>query len=152
MIPDIDRQIDAMRRRWPAWRVLERGLDWALWLGCLRPTSADYDVRMRYRVPLALENVPLVLVQPQVTVDGLTLKGLPRGVEPPHLYPPRPGNGSPTLCLFDPVARPVEWSTGDLLADTTVHWIGQWLVFFEGWLVTGRWYGGGRHPGAAPSA
>ena len=38
-----------------------------------------------------------------------------------------------------------EWDANDLIADTTIHWAAQWLYFYEGWLVTKKWRGGGRH-------
>ena len=47
------------------------------------------------------------------------------------------------LCLFDPDKN--EWTRNDLIALTTVHWAADWLACYEGWLATGRWYGGGRH-------
>lgn len=152
MIPDIDRQIEAMRLRWPAWRVLERGADRALWHGRFEPTTVTYDVNMYYRAPHALESGTTSSVQPRVTVQGLNLSSLHELVESPHIYVHPSRNRPPELCLFDPAARSVEWSAGDLLADTTVHWVGQWLIFYEGWLATGQWYGGGRHPGAERAA
>jgi hypothetical protein len=33
-----------------------------------------------------------------------------------------------------------------LLATTTVPWALLWLFYFESWLVTGAWDGGGIHP------
>jgi hypothetical protein len=47
------------------------------------------------------------------------------------------------LCLFDPEAE--EWSHDDLIAFTTIPWAADWLACYEGWLASGRWYGGGRH-------
>lgn len=32
------------------------------------------------------------------------------------------------------------------VANTIVPWLAEWLEFYEGWLVTGIWYGGGEHP------
>lgn len=51
----------------------------------------------------------------------------------------------PFLCLFDPNAR--EWSIEDLIAHTTVFWAAEWLYFYEGWLITKRWRGGGVYHG-----
>jgi hypothetical protein len=33
-----------------------------------------------------------------------------------------------------------------LLAYTVVPWTSEWLVFYELWLITGEWLGGGTHP------
>lgn len=136
----------------PAWRVVERGADWALWHGQFCPTTVTYDVRMRYRAPFAPKNGTPSSAQPRVTVKGLELDEQLGHAEVPHVYRSRSLNGQPQLCLFDPAARPVEWSASDLLADTTVLRAGQWLIFYEGWLATGRWDGGGRHPDAARAA
>ncbi|WP_258193290.1 hypothetical protein [Paraburkholderia sp. BL25I1N1] len=32
------------------------------------------------------------------------------------------------------------------LADTHLAWTVEWLGYFEEWLVTGEWAGGGYHP------
>jgi hypothetical protein len=53
----------------------------------------------------------------------------------------------PYLCLFSPELR--EWDIDDLIADTTIFWAAEWLYFYEGWLVTKKWHGGGRHIGRA---
>lgn len=33
------------------------------------------------------------------------------------------------------------------LSDTYIAWTAEWLGYFEDWLATGEWAGGGRHPG-----
>ena len=32
------------------------------------------------------------------------------------------------------------------IADTIVPWTAEWLVYYEIWLMTGEWYGGGDWP------
>lgn len=32
------------------------------------------------------------------------------------------------------------------LADTIVVWASEWLFFYESWLLTGDWLGGGHEP------
>jgi hypothetical protein len=40
-----------------------------------------------------------------------------------------------------------------LLADSIVPWASEWLFFYEFWLVTGEWDGGGRwQPTSAPES
>jgi hypothetical protein len=60
------------------------------------------------------------------------------GKLPPHLY--REGN----LCLFLPRAN--EWDSSKPIALTILSWTSLWLYFYELWLATGQWYGGGEHP------
>ncbi len=33
------------------------------------------------------------------------------------------------------------------LADTILPWASLWLFYYEVWLATGEWVGGGEHPG-----
>jgi hypothetical protein len=61
----------------------------------------------------------------------------------PHIYPNKNARPLPYLCLFDPTTW--EWDVGDLVARTTVFWTWEWLYFYDGWLVTKKWQGGGRH-------
>lgn len=58
----------------------------------------------------------------------------------PHVYSTKPVR----LCLFDP--QTAEWSPGAAIADTIVPWTYEWLFYFEEWLVSDEWKGGGRHP------
>ena len=39
-----------------------------------------------------------------------------------------------------------EWHGGLLIASTVVPWAVLWLYFFEEWLVSDEWKGGGVHP------
>lgn len=41
-----------------------------------------------------------------------------------------------------------EWTPDLYIADTIVPWAALWLVFYEYWLATGLWLGGGEHPPA----
>jgi hypothetical protein len=67
---------------------------------------------------------------------------------PPHLYPPfeYPAH----LCLFHPDKR--DWTRQMLVSETIVPWASEWLFYFELWLVTKEWMGGGEHPSARSSA
>jgi len=48
------------------------------------------------------------------------------------------------LCLYHPDRN--ESPFGTLLSDTLVPWTILWLYFFESWLVSNVWEGGGEHP------
>ena len=45
------------------------------------------------------------------------------------------------LCLFDPNGG--EWSNKLLIADTTIVWAAEWLLYYELWHLDGIWRGGG---------
>ena len=60
----------------------------------------------------------------------------------PHIYP-HEGLGT-KLCLWLPKAH--EWSAHMKLSETYLPWAAQWLDYFEEWLATDEWTGGGEHP------
>lgn len=80
---------------------------------------------------------------PIVTVRAPDLNALADGRKLPHVYRQQP----PELCLFRPAKR--EWSGADKLIDTIIPWSVEWLHYFEIWLRTGDWTGGGEHPSEA---
>lgn len=80
--------------------------------------------------------------QPDVIVVGPDLNGLAHGRAIPHTY--AYGGSGTRLCLWWPKGR--EWMPRMKLADTFIPWTGEWLHYFELWLKTGEWSGGGEHP------
>jgi hypothetical protein len=48
------------------------------------------------------------------------------------------------LCLY--MRKYGEWHAQKLIAATIVPWVDLWLLYFEYWLTTGNWEGGGEHP------
>ena len=142
----IERQIEAMVDQWPRFTVTTRTGQSATWEGTLAPDKRAYRIRIHYRVPHLLENLTAHDVQPRVQVLSPVLERHPDyELGPlPHVYLNRTEPSLPYLCLFSPELR--EWHTGDLIAETTVFWTAEWLYFYEGWLVTKKWHGGGRHP------
>ncbi|WP_454766118.1 hypothetical protein [Cupriavidus campinensis] len=62
----------------------------------------------------------------------------------PHTYL-HDGLGT-KLCLWWPKAR--EWSNRMKLSETYIPWAVEWLGYFEHWLASGEWNGGGEHPNA----
>ncbi len=55
----------------------------------------------------------------------------------PHTYDSR----EQQLCLFNPKNN--EWSPNMLISRTIVHWATEWLYYYEAWVFSGIWYGGG---------
>lgn len=55
----------------------------------------------------------------------------------PHTY----DTTKQRLCLFKPDFG--EWSSSMVIADTIVHWAVLWMFFYESWVCTGKWLGGG---------
>ena len=144
------RQVDRMHIRWPAFRVVERTRRFACWEGPLRPLSQCYRVRIsltRLRTSLKRGGgQDGVVTHPDVRiVEPLLRRRAEDSQEPiPHLYPSPGDTERPPLCLYDP--RTNEWRASCVVANTIVPWTIDWLACYEGWLATGRWTGGGRHP------
>jgi len=141
----IEQQIRAMALQWPGFRIVEQFDRGASWEGVLAPDKREYLIRVQYRVPLAIENVSLLNAQPRVRVIHPTLERHPDYEEGPipHVYKSTADPSILYLCLFSPSDQ--EWSCDDLIAHTTIFWAAEWLYFYEGWLVTKKWRGGGRH-------
>lgn len=55
----------------------------------------------------------------------------------PHTYDTK----KQQLCLYRPQFN--EWNRSMLISQTIVHWALSWLYFYEEWVSTGIWKGGG---------
>ena len=95
-------------------------------IGNVQPTalSENYTIRIEYG---------LKHDRPTIEVVSPNLKIHPNWKELPHIFP------GDKLCLyhkeFDPHIH--------YIADTNIVWVTWWLYFYEIWLVTGEWKGGG---------
>lgn len=143
----IAEQIEAMASQWPGFKVIEQSSSDVEWHGILAPDKREHLVRVRHRIPMVLENISLRDAQPRVQVLRPHLeRHLDYEEGPiPHVYASKVEPSLPYLCLFSVSMR--EWSMTDLIARTTMFWAAEWLYFYEGWLVTKKWRGGGRHIG-----
>ena len=146
MSKSVEQQIEAMAFQWPDFRLIEQIDQSATWEGTLAPDKREHLVRVRYRVPMVLENFTVADVQPRAQVIRPKLERHPDYDQGPipHVYKNKRDPSLPYLCLFSPSLW--EWDVNDLLANTTIFWANEWLYFYEGWLVTKKWRGGGRHP------
>lgn len=86
-------------------------------------SSKTYNVKIRYK----LGEKPVVIVT-----------NIEEGTKLPHTYL------NNNLCLYYPKSK--EWSKYDYISDTIIPWISEWLYFYEIWLATDKWLGGGLHP------
>lgn len=104
------------------------------WIGKVKPTplSREYDVALTYTGSQA----------PRVWVIG---EGLQKMDDPdfPHKYDIDVKNNMVEICLY----RYREFTKEKFLANTIIPWTVEWLYFYEIWLATGEWCGGGKHPG-----
>ena len=98
-----------------------------IWQGTLHPTffCNQYLVEVRY----ILGQRPNVFVLKPELIQTREI---------PHVFE----DGS--LCLFR--YKYYQWDSSLLISDTIIPWTCLWLYYYEQWLVTGKWYGGGEHP------
>lgn len=131
----VAQQFASLRCDWPEGQgqLTNQGLTW---LVALRPTSLSrtYVIRLTYASPNAW---------PQVHVVSPSLRELVGDRTIPHLYCQR----TIRLCLFTPWL--CEWQPHQRLSRTLVPWAETWLYYFEDWLITNEWQGGGLHPNPA---
>lgn len=104
-----------------------------LWSGKIKPTalSKEYTVILTYRLGNS----------PKVWVVGDELEKLD-DINFPHKYDINAENKMVQICLY----RYSEFNSHKLLANTIIPWTVEWLYFYELWLATGEWLGGGEHP------
>lgn len=104
-----------------------------LWSGRIKPTalSKEYTVVLVYHTGDS----------PKVWVIGDELEKLD---DPsfPHKFEVDTEKKMVRICLY----RYSEFDSSKLLANTIIPWAIEWLYYYELWLATGEWLGGGEHP------
>jgi hypothetical protein len=77
---------------------------------------------------------------PQVYLIEPDIRSLAGGRPLPHVYCENPVR----LCLYLPGGN--EWLSSMKISDTLIPWAILWLWYFEDWLISNEWKGGGKHP------
>lgn len=100
------------------------------WSGAVQPASYcdKYAISVDYRTDTACRPRPSV----RILSPSLRKRD---GIGCPHRY------GDQEPCLYHPPSN--EWRPTMPLAFTIVPWTSRWLYFYEIWLATGDWHGGG---------
>lgn len=103
------------------------------WSGKICPTalSKKYTAVLEYRLGKS----------PKVWIVGDELEKLD-DIAFPHKFEIDVENKMVRICLY----RYSEFSSSKLLSKTIIPWTVEWLYFYELWLATGEWLGGGEHP------
>lgn len=124
-------QVITLRKAYPDGKCFYNGST-LIWVGKLRPSplSQDYNAILKYRCNST----------PEVWIVSDKLQKLD---DPnfPHHYKVDVKNHNVKICLY----RHSEFSDSKLLAKTIIPWAIEWLYFYELWLITGEWLGGGEH-------
>lgn len=139
------REQGATLTRFPDWRVLYEGAWAGVWQGPVRTPLAQYQVRIQFVRSNRVGDVWITSrINPKITVLEPALRLYPGETRLPHSYAVDAPVTQWPLCLFFHPNQ--EWTQEDWVADM-VPWTAEWLQFYEGWLTTGVWHGGGLHPG-----
>ena len=77
---------------------------------------------------------------PSILIDTPNLHEFVGNNDIPRLY----SQERQKPCLHKPGKG--EWSSEMLLALIVLPWVELWLFYFEEWLISGEWKGGGEHP------
>jgi hypothetical protein len=123
------RQIEDMAVKYPEFAATRHG-NQATWEGRFKPlpTCATYLLRI---VALSGRRPWVEVLEPKLRIPpGQRLET--------HCF------SGGDLCLH----LHSEWTPDLYIADTIVPWAAFWLSFYEYWLATGEWHGGGQHPPA----
>lgn len=105
-----------IRKRFKNFELIDRK---GIWRGYLQPFENAQKYRVRIYAPLGKT--------PKVWVEFPSLH-----VNAPHVFPKEKN-----LCLFWPTEW--QWSSTDLIAETIVPWVAEWLFNYEYWLLDGKW-------------
>ncbi len=100
------------------------------WFGSIQPSplSAKYELKLVYKIKKELS---IYLLSPKLSSI--------KGKNVPHLY----NVEKQKLCLFRPAYH--EWTPDMYLSETIIPWSAEWLIYYELWIATGEWLGGGEH-------
>lgn len=126
-----------MTRYWPSFsfRLGGESRALAIWRGKVRGLQRAYEIGVLWDAEERAAPYVWLMNPALAPRKGASFEDIP------HLlyYEKQPENSG--LCLFDPAGN--EWSSQDLIAQTTVPWAASWLAYYEFWLLDGVWRGGG---------
>lgn len=121
-----------LKRTYPNGRATIQQNHTLIWIYETRPTpiSRCYTLRIVYRLNF----------YPEIYVVWPSLRTLAGDRVIPHLY----SQSKEQICLYRPGKG--EWTSSLLIVDTIAPWVDLWLFYFEEWLLSNEWKGGGEHP------
>ncbi|PYE40392.1 hypothetical protein DFI02_1173 [Rhizobium sp. PP-F2F-G20b] len=135
-----------LRDVYPSFRLTSDVGLYGTFEGYLTPITQKYRIWIRYVPHIFLDEVTLKCNYVTVKVLDPLIAPNARGTGEltPHVYRYRQPIDRPALCAWDPGDEP--FNPTHFIADDIIPAVIRWLVFFEDWLDTGVWRGGGKHP------
>lgn len=105
-----------------------------IWSGEIRPSPLSRAYKIRIEC-LGFHRRPKVILYGD-HIDGIEKRDFP------HHFEIDRKKSEVVLCLH----MPYEYDYRAWIADTIIPWIQEWLYFYEIWLATAEWCGGGHSP------
>lgn len=134
------------RRRTPIEQLIELKKKYVVEKNNLKHNSFSCQLLVR-PTPLSIEYTLKVVFEPDqnvpfsvYVVNPKPLKLAESATRLEHVY----DNQKQRLCLYRPGKK--QWDRSMLLSETAIPWAIEWLYFYEIWVSTGKWLGGGEHP------
>ncbi len=107
-----------------------------VWEGILQPTTLS----KKYKVKITCDGISSIDYKPNIYVISPKPLSLAENEKKlPHTYDSK----QQQICLYD--WRCNEWNETMMMSHTIIPWATEWLYFYEIWVATGEWYGGGHH-------
>lgn len=125
-------EVGALMKLYPGGIFIKKTLFSFSWSLKIQPTplSNVYGIRIDY----IYGDFPRIYV-----IDPYPLDRYYGKQSLPHVYSTK----EQRICLYFPGIG--EWRKDKLIAKTIVPWASEWLLYYELWLSTGIWMGGGIH-------
>lgn len=113
-----------MIENYPDWEI-KINKDKLTCIGIIKPTdfSSEFKIKLEYRLGC---NPIIDVLDPKL-----------KGKNIPHLYKEN------HLCVYHPPSQ--DWNPKKYISNTLIPFTASWLYFYEIWLFTGVWEGGGIH-------
>ncbi len=127
-------QLKAMQQHWPDFKGKKKPDGTLVWIGRLKPKAQIYKIGILWKP--TVDRPYVMLIDPPLCPR---MNGQFEDI--PHLMFLKEKPEYSGLCLFDSEGK--EWSNVDLIAETTVPWTAEWLLYYELWHLTGEWHGPG---------
>lgn len=126
----IHQQLAVLKRDFPHGKSQIINHNTIQWKGILKssPIGDEYKVKLTYELGKS-PNVFVLEPSPLKLAEGKKFL--------PHVYDTK----KQRLCLYYPDGK--EWNSSKPLTQTVMIWAIEWLYFYELWLITGEWLGGG---------
>lgn len=130
-------QAGALKSYFPESKVNLTGNNKLTWVHTVTPTplSDSYKLKMTYQRG-SIVNVYVIEPKQLQLAEGKERL--------PHVY----SHEEQRLCLYYPQAKEKhrKWRPDMFFVKSIIPWAVEWLEFYEYWLATGEWLGGGIHP------